>query len=265
MRRLKVVVLTALAVGLAASRLVSAQTACPPSCGEIPGWLVVNRVQLHIALQSQPAVPTEGLEGDWRFEMSGGEASDFRIDVNAHTGRESLAGTMIVIAGRVLAVQGLPIEGSAWENLEGHVLFLRLVRQLLGRAFPGGPRAVGRPSKINLLDDQRGFRVGGDNYLDIWPPWRVEGSAELLATGRVKFTMQLDYGTAERGETRATKRRIMRLAGEWVVDAGIPPLPDAMALVGWRIVPRGRPEGTFRVGASGRYATVGELRRALLP
>jgi len=263
--RLEVVVSMFAALGFAPLPSVSAQSACPSPCVEMPGWQAVNRVQLHIAVQSIPAVEDEALEGDWRFEISGGEASDFRIDVNARAGRRSVAGTMVVIAGRVLAVRGLPIEGSAWENLEGHVLFLKLSRQLLGRAFPAGPRAVGRPSPISLGDDERGFRVGGDDYLDVWPPWRVDGSAELVAPGRVKFTMQLAFGAAEPGEVRASKRRVMRLTGEWVIDGGVPPLPDAMSLAGWTIVPRGEPGTVFKPGAAGKSATVGKLRRELLP
>ena len=44
-----------------------------------------------------PAVKEEALEGDWRFEMSGGEAPDSRIDVNARAGQERFAGAMVLI------------------------------------------------------------------------------------------------------------------------------------------------------------------------
>ena len=158
--------------------------------------------------------------------MSRATGHDFRIDTSQKKGDKSYSGSLIVVADKRLLTKGIPLEpGTEIDVLDGPVLYVRLVFELLCRGVPSGPASVKSVRKVTLAEDKEPLVINTPSANGEFPaPWTLSGSVRPDGAG-VAFDLLLACNGLEH----------FRLKGSWTRAAALLELPDSMSLAGWRV------------------------------
>ena len=222
-----------------------------PRAGIEPGvqWAAGNRIRLEVA--GAPGAP------DLSFEFT--DSNDLRITFGGGQG------VIILIRGEVMLTNHLVLEkGSELVALNGPMVLLKLLIELLNRAFPGGPSSVANRSPIDLAEEIGMITVStpsGSGQFDA--PWTVNGDARRRES-TVQFDLHFKLSTGGGSE-----QELLYLAGSWQRDANPPIIRDGTSLDGWKAYELGLVTREAGDGEDLEYAatpldgqaTVGDVRR----
>jgi hypothetical protein len=200
---------------------------------EGPDWFSATKVSLRASYGNDFA----------NVVMSMATGHDFRIDTSQRKGDKSYSGSLIVVAGKRLLTKGIPLEpGTEIDVLDGPVLYVRLVFELLCRGLPAGPASVKSVRKVNVAEDREPLVINtpsGTNG-EFPAPWTLSGSVRPDGAG-IAFDLLLACNGLEP----------FRLKGSWTRAAALLELPDSMSLAGWRVFSL----GVYSIPADGGTVT----------
>lgn len=224
-------------------------------------WYETNRFQVTITSRNQKS------SGAYEFRKN---KSDLRLEVNNQADNESDSGTILVIDNVMLLIKGLKTEaGYEIDVLDGNILSVKLAYALLVRAFPKGPDSIGDTLDANLSDRKHEISINTPGAsLEISPPWSLKGSAKSSGSDLIEFDLTLTSQSPEAERIKET----LHFSGSWYKNSPELELPDDMPLQDWQILPVGPEQFTsnenetiydFSAGKMMKFATIGELRKAL--
>jgi hypothetical protein len=189
---------------------------------------------------------------------------DARIAVNVNIGNEHSRGTILLIAGRWMATQGLTLQsGSELDLMDIAAMNSQLVMTLLRLALPAGPPQPGAPAHIDLREQRGPLRVATSSASgEYGAPWSVSGAASVAAAGGpVSYQLDFKFKTREDRQEVHFKGQVSR------PDPALT-IADSESLAGWTVYSIGPGQKVSRDGTAGYGArpaasagTVGELRR----
>jgi len=213
----------------------------------------------NVALESTD--PQKSYQTKWKFELT--ENSDLKISVDERSGKESRLGTIMMIFGRALLVNGLKLEENhELDFLDGPVLMCQLAINLLHYAFPEGPKSVVKNTPFELTEEFRSIIISSPDTTSFFPPpWKVNGSVNPI-DGSVAFDLKFSF----KPESNNAGNSEIWFKGIWE-HAKIPSrFPDAMSLKDWTVSiidPETQKVASDDSGARKvtDYRTLGELRK----
>jgi hypothetical protein len=193
-----------------------------------------------------------------------------QIDIDENAPSEKESGTILLISGRAMATRGLKLEpGYEIDIVDGAGLSWHLASQVLERGVTGDPRNLKKPVQIDVLETKDPISVSTTSASGSYPPpWSAKGTVNPLGGGRVTFDVAFGFKSPETPPRPVE----FKYSGTWEMVQPPPIIEDAKSLRGWIIhligpIHRSDAGGQiFDYGASptqDRYATVGELRKAL--
>jgi len=240
-----------------------AQTRSPskPPTPPASEWARGNRVLLGV---TQPAF---GLSAQWRFERS--TTDDILLERQENRAGRIEAGSFLLIDGALIVRDTRLEPGKELDAVNGPLLMLQLVLQLLERSVPAGPSQLTRELRVDLAEHKRAIAVtgiGADG--EFAAPWRLTGSVGPAGKGIVKF--ELEFSSAARGPAGA--RYQTSIAGIWQNTPPAVVFQDSMSLRGWQVYrfkPVVRQRGAVNAMGLGTSAplgflNLGEVRRHTL-
>ncbi len=194
------------------------------------------------------------------YEISANQ--DLRITMNGVEKGKKQIGEMMVINGKSqwMLARDLPLEkGYEIDPLDGAVLNLKLVLELLRAAAPGGPTAVSEKTTFDVKEDTRSIAVSTASASGgLEAPWSLHATIEPTAAGHWSFDLSAKHG------------RAMHMTGTWQKGNIPPTFDDQMPLDGWQILhigPIKTTDGNSTILDYGaqtsnkRAKTLGELRK----
>jgi hypothetical protein len=153
---------------------------------------------------------------------------DLRITMNGVEKRKKQAGTMMVINGKTqwMLAKNMPLEkGFEIDPLDGAVLNLRLVLELLRAAAPGGPTTVSERATFDVKEDNRSIAVSTASASGgLEAPWSLHATIEPIAAGQWSFDLSAKHS------------RAIHMTGTWQKEDVPPTFDDQMPLDGWQIL-----------------------------
>lgn len=214
-------------------------------------WSRGNRVLLGV---TQPAL---GFAAQWRFERS--TTGDILLERQENRAGRIDAGTFLLIDGALIVRDARLEPGKEIDAMNGPLLMLQLVLQLLDRSVPGGPGALTKDVRVDVSDNNRSIAVSGIGAEgEFFAPWRLTGTIGPASKGIVKF--ELDFSSAIRGQSGA--RYETSIAGIWENTAPPVVFQDTMNLRGWQVYrfkPVVRQRGAINAVGLGTSAPMGFL------
>lgn len=239
---------------------VGAQTRAPSKSATPPAseWARGNRVLLGV---TQPAL---GFSAQWRFERS--TAGDIFLERQENRAGKIEAGAFLLIDGALIVRDTRLEPGKELDAMNGPLLMLQLVLQLLERSVPGGPSKLTHDMRVDVSEPSRAIAVtgvGADG--EFAAPWRLTGNVGPAGKGIVKF--ELEFSSSIRGQSGA--RYATGIAGVWQNAPPAVVFQDSMNLRGWQVYrfkPVVRQRGavnTVGLGTSAPlgFLNLGEVRR----
>jgi hypothetical protein len=178
-------------------------------------------------------VTSPGLHGSaiWngQFDRTSG---DLRIDGETSEDNAIKKGKILLIGGRVLALEGnLATPGYEIDALDSLVLLYQYVVRLLSAALPGGPLDITGARAIDFADDKHGIRIGTLSASGfIAPPWRVKGSVNASAPDVVEYDLALTSADKE----KPGGQRSLNFSGR-LSKIATARLDDSITLDGWTL------------------------------
>jgi hypothetical protein len=197
-------------------------------CDDLSAWSAYNRIDLRMTSPQQKDTLTH-----WRVDFDV-PRNDVRVDGETAEGGERRAGSVGVIAGRVIVSRGLQLDpGAELDAVDEPVATTQLLLALLARTVPAGPAGLKSEMKIDLREPKRGVEyatpsAGGR----IVAPWSVTGSVRPQAGGAIAYDLHL-VGNAQ-DPPSATHPLDVRFEGT-LAERASPAFDDAMPLAGWRV------------------------------
>ena len=194
------------------------------------------------------------------YEISANQ--DLRITMNGVDKGKKRTAEMMVINGKNqwMLAKNVPLErGYEIDSLDGVVLNLKLVLELLRAAAPGGPTAVKEKTTVNMKEDARSIAVNTPSANGgLEAPWTLRATIEPAAAGGWSYDLSAKHD------------RAIHMTGTWQKEDVAPTFGDEMPLSGWQILrigPIKTTDGnstTLDYGAQAsnvRPKTLGELRK----
>jgi len=221
-------------------------------------WARGNRVLLGV---TQPAL---GFSAQWRFERS--TTGDIHLQRQEHRGGRIDAGSFLLIDGALIVRDAQLEPGKELDAMNGPLLMLQLVLQLLERSAPAGPSQLARDTRVDLSEPKRAITVSGIGAEgEFAAPWRLTGNIGPAGKGIVKF--ELEFSSATRGASGAGYQT--SIAGIWQNTPPAVVFQDSMNLRGWKVYrfkPVVRQRGTVNTvglgtSAPSGFLNLGEVRR----
>jgi hypothetical protein len=165
--------------------------------------------------------------GDWQFELA--EHDDLRLRLDQRAPDEALAGELVVVEGRLLLSKGLELPpGAEIDALDGPVIMLKLVLELLEHALAAGPEAIEHETPVDVHGSE-GVRIATQSAGGEWPaPWHLQGRVDRSGSV-IRFDLTFTSGLGSDAESR------LELGGQWERVDPAPQLDEDMPLAGWRI------------------------------
>jgi len=159
------------------------------------------------------------------YEISGNQ--DLKITMETvEKGKKQIA-EMMVINGpsQWMLAKHVPLEkGYEIDALDGVVLNLKLVLELLRAAAPGGPTGIKQKTTFDVKEDRRSILVNTASASGgLEAPWTLHAIIEPVGGDQWSFDL-----LAKHGET-------IHIAGTWQKDATPPTFGDDLSLEGWQI------------------------------
>jgi hypothetical protein len=243
---------------LATIAATAADSPCDAPCRKPTSWFDFNAFTLVV---SDPSSRNLAEWSGWW----GAESKDMRIEAKTSGDAIKKSGSIVLVAGRVMAVKGDVAEtGYEIDALDGAVLQEKLVLILLGAALPNGPKSVHGNQSVDYSEAMTGIQFATPSAEGfIAPPWRVTGSVQLIATDEFEYRLALTSGT----KAKATEQSTFFAAtyfGRLSKNAHAK-LDDSMGLEGWRVLGLGIQTKKTGGGESFDYsaAPTGEVYRTV--
>jgi hypothetical protein len=245
------------------------QANCEDPCGIETPWQHLNGFSLRVTIPDNPDYAS------WQGQFDE-PSDDMQIEVETSRSGTLALGKILLIGGRVMAIQG-PVAEKGYEidALDGAVLELELVTKMLGRVLPDGPVAVQKSRVIDYTDKKTGIQFATPSAEGfVRPPWHVVGELKRTPSDAIEFDLTLD--TAGMGgplEDEAQSHPVtMQFSGRFskVEHAK---LEDQLSLAGWNVFTLGvqshekRDSGTTidynAAPATPTYKTVADVRKSI--
>lgn len=202
---------------------------CDDGCGQPTAWNDFNKFQLKMTVPGNPQYSI------WNGQFDT-ESHDIQIDVENFDGTKIAKGKILMIGGRVMAVQG-PITEPGYEidALDGAVLELQLLMRLLGAALPKGPTEVQGERRIDFLNEKTGIKFATPSADGFIPaPWRVRGEVRSLGTDAFGYQLTLTFTAREKPSDKG-EERTMTFSGELSKTTSAR-ISDSLPLDGWKLL-----------------------------
>jgi hypothetical protein len=170
----------------------------------------------------------------WRGQFDH-DSGDIQLDGDTIEGTTTKAGKIILIGGRVLAIQGgLATPGHELDALDSGVLQYQLLLQLLLAGAPDGPAGVNGVRQIDFSQQYTGIRLATSSAKAyIAPPWRVKGTVKTTGPDTVAFDLQITTGVKGKPSDQGGLQRLNYSGHLSKVAAAR--LDDATSLDGWSL------------------------------
>jgi hypothetical protein len=200
---------------------------CEESCPKPTAWNEFNVFELKVT------VPGDLGYQFWQGRFDN-ESSDIQIVVERSDGQKITKGRILLIGGRVMAIQG-PIAEQRHEidALDASVLYLRLIMRLLGEALPYGPAEISGERKIDLKEGTTGIKFATPSAQGfIAAPWQVTGAVTAVSADDIKYDLSLSAaGSGIDGSVRYASN----FAGSLTKVASAK-IDDSTPLDGWSVL-----------------------------
>lgn len=201
------------------------------------------------------------------------ETNDIQVDVETSQAGKVVKGKILMIGGRVMAVQGPIVEpGYEIDALDGAVLELQLVIKLLGRVLPNGPTALRSAQIIDYSDVTTGIQIATPSAEGmIQPPWHVVGEVKPAEGSSIRYELTLTSKTGDQG-AKARVDTVVSLAGT-LSSVGSAKIDDHLSLERWDLFGVGvqsrKQQGATTYDysaapATTNYKTVADVRKKLV-
>ena len=202
----------------------------------------------------------QNAEVTFLYEVSANQ--DLRITMSGlNKGKKEVA-QMMVINGKTqwMLAKDVPLEkGYEIDPLDGAVLNLKLVLELLRAAAPGGPTTVSEKTTFNVKENTRPIEVNTASASGgLEAPWSLHATIEPSGAGQWSF------------DVSAKHDRAVHMTGIWQKQDIAPTFDDQLSLDGWQILQIGPIKTTdgnstildYGAQVSNKPAkTLGELRK----
>ena len=204
-------ILMALSMVLVAYPASAADAPCYYPCGKPTSWFDFNVFTLKVTL------PDSKWHWLWRGQWDK-DSMDIQIDAETFDGSVTKTGKILMVSGRVMAVQGDAIEpGYEIDALDAPVLQQQLVLRLLGAALPEGVVGLKGSNKIDHSNQKTGIQFTTPSAQGfIAPPWHVSGTVNLVTSDVVEYDLALTSGVKGKAFLRSPieefQRQNLRLA-----------------------------------------------------
>jgi len=245
-----------------ASASAPQQHPCSDPCGVPTPWQDFNSFTLKVTTAGQPGYS----QWQGKFDET---TNDLQIDVENSQAGSIVRGKILMIGGRVMAVQG-PIAEPGYEidALDAAVLSWQLVTKILGRAFPNGPASVNPAQDVNYSDTKTGIQIATQSAGGmIRAPWHVVGKLEHLKPDAIQF--DLTFTSPNPGDS--SKRNTVMFSGSLFMSANTK-IDDQLGLEKWAVFgvgPQSRKQGNSTIidysaaPETTAYRTVADVRKKL--
>lgn len=220
-------------------------------------WARGNRVLLGV---TQAAL---GFSAQWRFERS--TTGDIFLERQENRAGRVETGTFLLIDGALIARDTRLEPGKELDAVNGPLLMLQLVLQLLERSVPGGASQLGADIRVDITEPTRALSVSGIGADgEFSAPWRLSGVVGPAGKGIVKFDLEFSSTQARSGLRYETT-----IAGIWQNTPPPVVFQDSMNLKGWQVYrfkPVVRQRGAVNALGLGTsaplgFVNLGEVRR----
>lgn len=222
----------------------------PPQEGSTAGqWTVSSDFEMYRFARGNGVGATTCLERTARGEETLDSCSASAV-AGSHLQALFLEGAVVLVKGPTLE------KDKAGPILDAPVLSVKFVLELMRRAFPEGPLALGARTLRTLKSaDQSVVLYGDGNSMTLKAPWSLQAEAWPSPSGGVDFTLRwaggawadLDGPTAE------------EVYGHLGPSQPLPPLAPSLGLEGWTAY-RVLQNKSFRLPD---FASLSDLRQAL--
>lgn len=233
---------------------------CSDQCGEPTAWQDFNSFALRVTTPSTPAY------SEWQGGIDE-ETHDIHVDVEQSDGTAVVKGKILMIGGRVMAMQG-PIARPGYEidALDAFALQLQLVMKLLGRVYPNGPASTKTVQDVDYSDDKTGIEIATQSAGGaIQAPWHLVGKLRDIEANAIQYDLTL----TSKGTRGASEEVIVRFSGV-LSNSPNTKIDGKLNLDNWKIFdvgPQSRKQGGSTIidysaaPESTTYKTVADVRK----
>jgi hypothetical protein len=216
-------------------------------------WYNANQVSL--------TVQAEGITSTATYEITSDQDLKITTNTKGKNGQQETSEIMFVNGqSHWMLAKNVPLErGYEIDALDGPVLTLKLVTELLRAAVPAGPGEITKSTAINIRERTKPIEVNTASASGgLEAPWTLQGTIEPTASGAVSFDLTVKHDQP------------MHITGTWQKQAAAPVFADDMPLTGWQILSVGPTRdvqgnvATIDYGAQASHVqpkTLGELRK----
>ncbi len=201
----------------------------------------------------------QGVTSTSTYDISG---NDLKITIETQGKGKHQTAELMLVNGQCqwMLAKNVPLEkGYEIDALDGAVLNLKLVLELLREAAPGGPSQITNKTNFNVQEKSRSITLSTASASGgIEAPWSLQATIEPITAQRLSFELTLKHS-----ET-------IHFSGTWQKDSTPPVFADDIQLDGWQILAIGfikttNADGTildFGAQVARKHPrTLGELRK----
>jgi len=214
-------------VAIVSSASTPQEKPCDDPCGVRTPWNDFNGFQLRVTSPNQPGY------AQWEGSFDR-KTDDIQINVEISKPGSVAKGKILMIGGRVMAVQGPIIEpGYEIDSIDTAILQLQLVVRLLGRAFPDGPASIKATQPVDYSDSKTSIQIAtpsADALLQA--PWHVKGALGKVQSGAVHFDLTFAFAGTGIGESERDNAE--ELSGE-LSNISNAKIDDKLSLEKWDV------------------------------
>src|SRR5215467_8584749 len=198
------------------------------NCSKPTGWEDLNSFTLKMTTPGT----TDYSVWEGQFDKS---TNDIQIDVETSEGGKVVKGKLLMIGGRVMAMQG-PIAEPGYEidAMDAPALELQLIFKLLDRVLSNGPSSVQSPQKLDYTDNKSAIQLATPSAQGaIQAPWHVVGEVKLAEAGAILYQVTLT-SRANDSKPGATNESVIGLTGS-LSKSQEARLNDQLSLESWKL------------------------------
>ncbi len=200
---------------------------CDDPCGKPTAWENFNSFELRVK------VPGKSGNQFWRGRFDK-ESDDIQIEVESTDGHKTTKGRILLVGGRVMAIQG-PIAEAGYEidALDAPVLYQKLVIRLLGEAFPDAPAGTVGERSIDVKNATTGIQFATPSAQGfIEAPWHLTGTVNTHSPNNVQYELAL---TAAGPASGGSRNYVANFEGR-LSNIATARIDDHMQLDGWKVL-----------------------------
>ncbi len=234
---------------------------CGDACGKPTAWDELNKFDVKLT------VPGKADYTIWKGQFEK-DSNDIQIDVETSAGNALTHGKILVVGGRVMAIQG-PITAPGYEidALDAAIIELRLVLRLLGDSLPNGPAGVESRKTVDFKSEKTGIQIATASAQQfIAAPWEVHGNVEKSPDKTIEYQLSLSFIAHDK------TKKVINFAGR-LSETASARIDDSLSLEDWNVFSLGvqsrkSPDGATVADYSAApaltvYRTVADVRKEI--